>query len=378
MKGKYKSFFLGKKFRKASEGLLFFSRVLFGVFCCFAGIFMTFSLAKNGSDILYYALAFASPANAADYFSESPSANLEISLPEKADEPFSEPEEEIFTAEDFLPAPEIFFEVPEENRGKVTEIQYSTDSGKNCVPFGNALIKNCTRHSAEKILSVLKTPHKLSLSAETEKPQVLIYHTHATEAFEKNDLGYFDTAGSWRSTDPDENMISVGNRIVSVLSEKGIGVIHDCTMHDDPSYSGSYQRSAVTIKKHLEENQGITVCLDIHRDAIEPSASEIMKPTAVINGKKAAQIMIISGCDDGTMDMPDYWNNLRFAAALADKMEELYPGLCRPILFDYRKYNMDLSPGLLLIEIGATGNTHEEAKYSAELFANALYELLCE
>ena len=63
------------------------------------------------------------------------------------------------------------------------------------------------------------------------------------------------------------------------------------------SYKGSYQRSAVTIKNHLSENPGITVCLDIHRDAIEPSASEIIKPTAVINGKKAAQIMIISGCD---------------------------------------------------------------------------------
>ena len=85
--------------------------------------------------------------------------------------------------------------------------------------------------------------------------------------------------------------------------------------------------------------------------------------------------MIISGCDDGTMNMPGFFENLRFAAALADKMQELYPGLCRPVLFDYRKYNMDLSPGLLLIEIGATGNTLEEAKYSAELLANALVAL---
>ena len=75
------------------------------------------------------------------------------------------------------------------------------------------------------------------------------------------------------------------------------------------------------------------------------------------------------------MNMPNFFENLRFAAALADKMQELYPGLCRPVLFDYRKYNMDLSPGLLLIEIGATGNTLDEAKYSAELLANALVAL---
>ena len=209
-------------------------------------------------------------------------------------------------------------------------------------------------------------------------PQFLIYHTHATEAFENTDLGYFDTAGTWRSTDPDRNMVSVGDVLTSVLTEKGFGVIHDGTMHDDPGYKGSYQRSAVTIKNHLSENPGITVCIDLHRDAIEPSETEIVKPTAVINGKKAAQIMIIAGCDDGTMDMPDFWENLRFAAALADKLEELYPGICRPILFDYRKYNMDLSPGLLLIEIGATGNTLEEAQYSAELLGNALFELFSE
>ena len=88
--------------------------------------------------------------------------------------------------------------------------------------------------------------------------------------------------------------------------------------------------------------------------------------------------MIISGCDNGKMNMPDYWKNLRFAAALASRLEELYPGITRPVLFDYRKYNMDLSPGLLLIEIGATGNTLEEAKYSAELLGNALVSVLTE
>ena len=39
---------------------------------------------------------------------------------------------------------------------------------------------------------------------------------------------------------------------------------------------------------------------------------------------------------------------------------------------------MDLSTGLLLIEIGATGNTLEEARYSAELLANAIVSLFAE
>lgn len=361
---------------KFFSGVRFFLNTLSGVFCIFLGICITVSLAKNGSDLFYYAMAFASPGTAIEFLSEPPSSE--------------EPESEVFVPEEEIPEvpekaepdfyrweiPEIIPEIPENRRGKITETQYSASEGGVYVAFGNAVIKNCTHHSAKKIKTELETPHKLSLSGNA--PQFLLYHTHATEGYENSDSGVFDTAGSWRTTDPDKNMISVGDVLTSVLTENGFGVIHDGTMHDDPSYQGSYQRSAVTIKTHLAQNPEITVCLDIHRDAIEPSAAEIIKPTAVINGKKAAQIMIISGCDDGTMDMPDYWENLRFAAALADKIEELYPGLCRPILFDYRKYNMDLSPGLLLIEIGATGNTLEEAKYSAELLGNALAELFSE
>ena len=370
-----KRFFKIKKKKIFSlAGLLLKS--LFGVFCCFLGIYFTLFLAKNGSELFYYAMAFASPGTAVEFLSEPLSSDKgEVFVPEEesfAPAEKAEPEPKTF----FYEVPEIIQQIPENRCGKITETQYSAAEGGIYIAFGNAIIKNCTKHSAEKIKAELKTAHSLSLLENS--PQFLLYHTHATESFESADLGVFDTSGTWRSTDPDKNMISVGDVLTSVLVEKGFGVIHDGTMHDDPSYQGSYQRSAVTIKNHLSENPGITVCLDLHRDAIEPSASEIVKPTAVINGKKAAQIMIIAGCDDGTMDMPDFWENLRFAAALADKLEELYPGLCRPILFDYRKYNMDLAPGLLLIEIGATGNTLAEAQYSAELLGNALSELFSE
>ena len=370
-----------KSVKKAKENLwkwaVFFGRTFLGVFCCFLGVYVSLSLAKNGADIFYYAMVFASPGTAIELL-QKPAPETEVILPflpETEENP--SPEKENGTDVILSEIPEILRGIPENRRGKVTETQYSASEGGIYVAFGSAIIKNCTSHSTEKIKSMLKTPHSLSLKSNSA-PQVLIYHTHATESFEPSDRGFFDISGGWRSTDPDRNMLSVGDSLVAVLAEKGIGVIHDGTMHDDPSYSGSYERSAVTVKKHLLENPGITVCLDIHRDAIEPSATEIIKPTAVINGKKAAQIMIIAGCDNGKFNMPEYWENLRFAAALADKIEELYPGLCRPVLFDYRKYNMDLSTGLLLIEIGATGNTLSEAQYSAELLGNALAKLLLE
>lgn len=43
--------------------------------------------------------------------------------------------------------------------------------------------------------------------------------------------------------------------------------------------------------------------------------------------------MIIAPYDDGTLDLPNWRENFRFAAALAAAIEEKYPGLCRPIFF---------------------------------------------
>lgn len=368
--------------QKAAKTAAFCARVGAFFLGCFLGMYAVISMAKSGSDFFYYAVAFGAPGSTIEFLQEpvlkeEPDLSTETE-DEETGAQTEEPPEEI-PPEEPKPEQEVTPEIPENRRGTVTETQYFAKEGGIYIAYGNAIIKNCTAHSTEKIKSKLSESHDLSLStAMGSLPQVLIYHTHATEGYEPHDSGVFDTAGTWRSTDPDKNMISVGNALESVLNQKGIGVVHDATMHDDPSYNGSYQRSAVTIKGHLDENPTLEICLDIHRDAIEPSEKEIIKPTAVVDGRKAAQIMIISGCDDGSMNMPDYWENLRFAAALADKLEELYPGITRPILFDYRKYNMDLSPGLLLIEIGATGNTLEEAQYSAELLGNALCALLIE
>lgn len=366
---------IGHKTKKAAT---FSIKVLAFFAGFFLGIWGVFSMAKNGSDFFYYAMAFAAPGSAIEFLNQPVSApkedlSTDLITEESVVLILEEPKEE--TA--FTEEPSV--EIPENRRGKITEMQYSAKEGGSYIAYKNAIIKNCTTHSTNKIKSMLKESHELSLSSEIGAlPQILIYHTHATEGFEAQDSGVFDTEGTWRSTDNSKNMVAVGDVLESVLNRGGIGVIHDRTQHDDPSYNGSYQRSAVTIFGYLNENPTIEICLDLHRDAIEPSEKEIIKPTAVINGKKAAQIMIIAGCDDGSMNMPEYWENLRFAAALADKLEELYPGITRPILFDYRKYNMDLSPGLVLIEIGATGNTLDEAKYSAELLGNALIALFFE
>jgi stage II sporulation protein P len=192
--------------------------------------------------------------------------------------------------------------------------------------------KAMSRFPTRKILDYLARPMELKLS-QTDAPQVLVVHTHATEAFNDWDYTYYDKRNSWRSTDNSKNMVAVGEELSRVLSENGIGVIHDKTQHDYPSYNGSYERSAETIKAYLSRYPTIKVVLDLHRDAIEREGGVIVKPTTVIDGQKAAQLMIIACCDNGQMNMPRWDQNFRFAAALADAVEDRYPTLTRPIFF---------------------------------------------
>jgi stage II sporulation protein P len=87
--------------------------------------------------------------------------------------------------------------------------------------------------------------------------------------------------------------------------------------------------------------------------------------------------MIICGCDNGgSVRLPGWRQNLRFAAAWERSMEGMYPGFTRPVLFSYRFYNQDLTTGSLLIEIGGHGNNLNEALYAGQLAANGLVQAL--
>ena len=87
--------------------------------------------------------------------------------------------------------------------------------------------------------------------------------------------------------------------------------------------------------------------------------------------------MIITGCDDGRFgNMPDYLENFKLACMIQGSAEKLYPGLARPILFDYRNYNQHISTGSLLIEVGSHANSLDEAVYSGELLGDCMADAL--
>ncbi len=261
--------------------------------------------------------------------------------------------------------------------GKISEYAFApSKTSSKIIWYEGAAFSNTSGTSNAEILKILKQAPTINLKE--NEPQVLIFHTHATESYEMQDLGYYEKGSAARTTDERYNMIRVGEEIVKELKSANIGVIHDKGLYDHPSYNGAYNRSAEKVKEYLKKYPSITVVLDIHRDAIEQSGGVRVKPTAEINGKKAAQVMIIAGVDDGTMNFPNWRENMKFASALQTSMENKFPGLTRAAMVCHRRYNMYLTSNSLLIEVGGHANTLSEAIYSGELIGKSLVNVLKE
>ena len=258
--------------------------------------------------------------------------------------------------------------------GKISEQQYDKANAK----IGNVSIRNTT--STQQNINFLKYyEEKPDISIKDKStPAVLIFHTHTTETYELLDRGWYAQDQLTRSDSADRNMIRIGIEIKEQLEKGGYKVIHDTAIHDT-KYTGAYAHSRKSVEKILKENPDIQIVLDIHRDAIELDGGTRIKPTATIHGKKAAQLMIITGCEEGKVtEFPDWEYNLTFALKLHSVIEENHPGLMRPLFFCQRKYNMDLTHNNLLVEVGSCANTLEEAAYSGRLLGDSLVKLLDE
>lgn len=258
--------------------------------------------------------------------------------------------------------------------GTIVEQKYT--SGSPYTGYKDLWVMNTTGKTLD--LETLYTS-KPTLSVRNDKPSVLIYHTHTSESYVTLDVGWYPSSFTSRSSDCGQNMVRVGEAIVAELEKAGFNVIHDKTIYDT-SYNGAYQRSRAQVELYLELYPSIAITLDVHRDALTTNNEQtIIKPVAEVNGKKAAQIMLIAGREGNTItSFPDWENNLKFAVQIQNKMNELYPDVMRPLFHCYRMYNMDLTPNSLLVEVGTHGNTLEEAVYSGTLFGIALSEMLTE
>ena len=200
------------------------------------------------------------------------------------------------------------------------------------------------------------------------EPTVLIIHTHTTESYTRVDEPYTESA-AWRTTDEGYNMVSIGEVVREILEENGIPVIHDRELHDYPSYNGSYTRTRAAIIDYVNQNGSIQLILDLHRDAAGEGSHQ-MRTLAAVDGEPSAQLMLVMGTNYDT-----YEDNLSLALKVHAQLEAQCPGITRPLQLRAARFNQDLCPGTLLVEVGAAGNTHPEARRAAEELAKAIVAL---
>ena len=226
------------------------------------------------------------------------------------------------------------------------------------------------------IEALLAEGSPLTLS-DTREPQVLIVHTHGCECYMSYYAGYYNDTDPVRSENGTENVTAVGEAIAQELRAAGIGVIHNTTLHDSPTYTGAYNRSEQTIQSVLERYPSIRMVLDIHRDAMMQEDGTKLKPTVTVNGRKAAQVMaVIGGTDIAERPNPHCKENLRLALQFHKAMETAYPSIMRPVLIADARYNQGLLAGSMLIEVGTDANTLSESIYSGHLLGKQLAFLM--
>lgn len=206
------------------------------------------------------------------------------------------------------------------------------------------------------------------------KKDIIIFHTHTCESYTPTKENTYKSSGNYRTTDLKYSVVKVGDVLADELIKLKFNVTHNNTKHDYPAYTGSYTRSLETVEKILKDQPNTEIVFDIHRDAVGSKGT--YGPTVEINGEKVAQLMFVIGTNDGGGKHPNWKNNLKFAVAVQEKANEMYPGLFRSINLRSATFNQKITNAASIIEVGATGNTLEEAEASMKYLANVLKEVL--
>ena len=207
------------------------------------------------------------------------------------------------------------------------------------------------------------------------QPAVLIVHTHGTEAYTPTAGSSYEASGDYRTLDESYNMISIGDEVARILEAGGITVLHDRSCHDHPSYNGSYVSARNSIADYLEQYPSIRMVLDIHRDAVTTDSGQQLSTSATVGGQNSSQIMLVIGTDASGNRHPNWQTNLALALKLTAQLERENPGITRPIYLRSERFNMDMTSGSLLVEVGASGDTHEQALIAANALATAILSL---
>ena len=195
----------------------------------------------------------------------------------------------------------------------------------------------------------------LTIEKKSEKPQILIFHTHSQE-------GFSDTESNGKS------IVDVGRYLTKILTEEyGYNVLHiteEFDMRNGKLDRGlAYTYANERIEEILKQYPEIEVVIDVHRDGIDESRHLVTE----VDGRQTAQIMLFNGIsytdEQGELENivnPYRTENLAMTYHMYLLGEKMYPDFIRCIYIQGYRYCLHHRARSLLIEAGAQTNSYEE------------------
>lgn len=213
-----------------------------------------------------------------------------------------------------------------------------------------------------------------------EGPQILVYHTHSREAYRQDPDNPYKAIAAFRSSDPNQTVMGVGEELARQLQAQNIPVLHERTDHEVyPWKAGLYPRSLETVQKRKKEHDTLKIFLDIHRNYNE-KLKDPDKEVVTIDGERVAKFFVLIGTAEGVSggfsQKPNWRENYQFALKITNKANEKYPGLANDVMVRTGRYNQHISTNAILIEVGNHLTTYAEAKRTAKYIAEVLSEVI--
>lgn len=290
------------------------------------------------------------------------------------------------TAETLSPPPSIQAQVPDDpDESEDAPLPVTTSAPEGII--GKTMVAGTTaKYITQQNVSIYNhTDYTLDIPAllaaapdltnQNDGPQVLIFHSHATEAYTMDGTDLYEESDSYRTLDTRQNVVRVGAEMAAILEAAGIQVIHDTTLYDYPSYNEAYTRSSAAVDQWLEEYPSIQLVIDVHRDALAAEDGTLYK-TVAGTVDNCAQVMLVMGSDATGQKHPNWRVNLSLAVSIQKAITDRWATLARPIVLRTSRFNQHQSTGEILLEVGTHGNTLQEAITAGRLFARTIADMM--
>lgn len=209
---------------------------------------------------------------------------------------------------------------------------------------------------------------------EIAKPntEVLMLFTHSHEAYKPVAK---EKTGMQAVYDEHINIYSLQELIHHYLQLNGVksNVLDVDVMNVMKQEGAAFHEAYRVVRPYLQEaltTKDYQLVLDIHRDSA-PAAVTTLK----VGEERYAKIAFVIGTEH-----PSHAWNLAYAEELSAKLNSIVPGISRGVMKKEGAgvngiYNQDLSPAMILVELGGIDNTEEELQRTLAVLAQAIAKI---